>query len=120
MLKEILDTKVIKLLAYGTPDTKPDWGEDGNYQVEPPTGFWPDYVHFFMEQIHAQYGSDIQLERVWMTGEDGTNMVLNGTIHMTEPYYIYESVEFDLPKKWQFEFSCIVMGYEQTYFTNKV
>ena len=38
---------------------------------------------------------------------------------MTEPHYIYEAVEFEKPKKWSFDFSCIVMGYEQTYFTLK-
>jgi hypothetical protein len=32
--------------------------------------------------------------------------VLNGTVHMTEPYYIYESLYMDLPKKWSHEFSC--------------
>ena len=59
------------------------------------------------------------LERVWMLGEGGSNMVLNGSIHMTEPYYIYEAVAFEKPTKWSFDFSCIVMGYEQTYFTLK-
>ena len=72
-----------------------------------------------MQQFQSQYGDDIKLERVWMISDEGTNMVLNGSIHMTEPYYIYETVAFDEPKKWQFEFSCIVMGYEQTYFTLK-
>ena len=105
----------------GTPDDKPNWNEDGNYQVDPPTGFWPDYVKYFLGQFQKAYGEDIALERVWIKSEDGTgiNMVLNGTIHMTEPYFIYEAIEFETPKKWFFDFSCIVMGYEQTYFTLK-
>ena len=103
----------------GAPNDKPNWNEDGNYQVDPPTGFWPDYVKYFLGQFQKAYGEDIALERVWMKSEDGTNMVLNGTIHMTEPYFIYEAIEFETPKKWSFDFSCIVMGYEQTYFTLK-
>ena len=65
-----------------------------------------------------EYGQGIELERVWMK-ENGSNLILNGNIHMSEPYYIYEAIEFDTPKKWIFDFSCIVMGYEQTYFTLK-
>ena len=72
-----------------------------------------------MEQFQSQYGDDIKLKRVWVKGDEGTNMVLNGSIHMTEPYYIAESVAFEKPKKWLFEFSCIVMGYQQKYFTLK-
>ena len=103
----------------GTPNEKPNWNEDGNYQVDPPTGFWPDYVQYFLGQFQKEYGYDIKLERVWMNSDEGSHMVLNGTIHMTEPYYIYDAIEFDKPKKWMFDFSCIVMGYEQTYFTLK-
>jgi len=119
LLKDILDQRKIKILAYGTPDDKPNWNEDGNYQVDPPTGFWPDYVKYFLGQFQKAYGEDITLERVWMKSEDGTNMLLNGTIHMTEPYFIYEAIEFETPQKWFLDFSCIVMGYEQTYFTLK-
>ena len=102
----------------GTPEDKPNWHEDGNYQVDPPTGFWPDYMRYFMGHFRNEYGQDIELERVWMK-ENGSNLILNGNIHMSEPYYIYEAIEFDTPKKWIFDFSCIVMGYEQTYFTLK-
>ncbi|CAE8607458.1 unnamed protein product [Polarella glacialis] len=38
----------------------------------------------FMAKFRAKYGNDIQLERVWRKA-GGTDMVLNGTIHMTEP-----------------------------------
>ena len=60
----------------GTPNDKPNWNEDGNYQVDPPTGFWPDYLNYFLGQFQKAYGEDIALERVWMKSEDGTNMVL--------------------------------------------
>ena len=38
LLKDILDKRVLRILASGTPDDKPNWHEDGNYQVDPPTG----------------------------------------------------------------------------------
>merc|ERR1719183_2368602 len=68
-----------------------------------------------MRYFRAAYGNDIALERVWMTA-GGTDMLLNGSIHMTEPYYIYENLWNDRLKKWSHEFSCIVMGYEQQFF----
>jgi len=115
LLKNVLDTKKLRILSYGTPDDLPNWHQDGNYQVTPHTGFWPEYMNFFMKHFRDAYGNDIELERVWMkTG--GTDLVLDGSIHMTEPYYIYENLHLDRPKKWNHEFSCIVVGYEQQFF----
>ena len=71
-----------------------------------------------MGHFRNEYGQDIELERVWIK-ENGSDLILNGNIHMSEPYYIYEAIEFNKPKKWIFDFSCIVMGYEQSYFTLK-
>ena len=94
--------------------------EDGNYQVDPPTGFWPDYMDYFMKHFRAEYGSDIKLERVWMDNNMGTEMVLAGIVHMTEPYYIYEGLSLGKePKKWSHDFSAIIMGYEQQFMTLK-
>jgi len=117
LLKNVLDTRKLRMLAFGLPDDKPDWKQDGNYKVSPATGFWPDYVRAFMVKFRAAYGQDIQLERVWMKG--GTALVLNGSIHMTEPYYIYENLYNNRVKKWSHDFSCVVMGYEQSFFSKK-
>ncbi|CAE8589363.1 unnamed protein product [Polarella glacialis] len=119
LLKDVLDSKKLRVLAFGKPGNYPNWAQDGNYQAIPPTGFWPDYMNFFMARFRAEYGSDIVLERVWQTGNAGTEMVLNGTVHMTEPYYIYEGLYMDRPKKWSHEFSCVVMGYQQNFFALK-
>ena len=51
LLKEVLETRVLKILAHGSPGNKPNWKEDGNYQVDPPTGFWPDDVGYFLGQL---------------------------------------------------------------------
>jgi len=118
LLQDVLQTRRLRILAYGSADDKPDWHQDGNYQVDPPTGFWPDYMESWMAHFKAAYGNDIVLERVWMTS-GGTDLVLNGTIHMTEPYYIYENLWDDRPKKQNHEFSCVVMGYEQQFFAQK-
>eukprot|EP00747_Dinoflagellata_sp_TGD_P187095 gnl/TRDRNA2_/TRDRNA2_44577_c0_seq1.p1 gnl/TRDRNA2_/TRDRNA2_44577_c0~~gnl/TRDRNA2_/TRDRNA2_44577_c0_seq1.p1 ORF type:complete len:598 (-),score=140.32 gnl/TRDRNA2_/TRDRNA2_44577_c0_seq1:323-1879(-) len=115
LLADVLKTRKLKILAYGSPDELPDWKQDGNYEVDPPTGFWPDIMDFFMAHFKKAYGDDIQLERVWMKA-GGTDKVLSGEIHMTEPYYIYENLWKDRVKKWGFEFSCVVMGYEQQFF----
>jgi len=118
LLKDVLDNKKLRILSYGSPDALPDWHQDGNYQVNPPTGFWPDYMRDFMELFRAQYGADIELERVWMLS-GGTEKVLSGEIHMTEPYYIYENFHDGAVKKWSHTFSCIVLGYDQQFFAKK-
>jgi len=118
LLRDVLDTRRLKILSYGSADSPPNWGQDGNYQVIPHTGFWPDYMDMWMAHFKAAYGDDIVLERVWMTS-GGTELLLNGTIHMTEPYYIYENLWSDQVKKWSHEFSCVVMGYEQNFFAQK-
>jgi len=108
LLKDVLTTKKLRVLGYGTADKLPNWHQDGNYQVTPHTGFWPIYMNFFMKHFQAAYGSDIVLERVWMKA-GGTDSVLNGTIHMTEPYYIYENLHANRLKKWSHEFGCVVL-----------
>jgi len=118
LLKDVLDSRRLKVLAFGSPDKLPNWKQDGNYQAVPPTGFWPDYMDFWMSHFKAAYGNDIVLERVWMK-EGGTEKIQDGSIHMTEPYYIYENLWKDRPKKWSHEFSCVVMGYEQNFFARR-
>jgi len=118
LLKDVLDSRRLKVLAYGSPEEKPNWAQDGNYKVVPPTGFWPNYMEFWMSHFRAAYGNDIILERVWMTS-GGTEKVQDGSIHMTEPYYVYENLWKDRPKKWSHEFSCVVMGYEQNFFARR-
>jgi hypothetical protein len=116
LLKDVLDTRMLRILAFDSDKGKPDWHQDGNYQVDPPTGFWPDYMRYFMAHFKEAYGNDIELERVWYSSGGSTAALLEGTIHMTEPYYIYESLWEARPKKWSHEFSCIVSGYEQQFF----
>ena len=120
LLASVLEKRTLRILAYGKADSKPNWHEDGNYQVDPPTGFWPDYVDYFMKHFREEYGSDIKLERVWMDNDMGTEMVLAGIVHMTEPYYIYEGLALGKePRKWSHDFSAIIMGYEQQFMTLK-
>lgn len=119
LLKNVLQTRKLKILAYGNASDLPNWHQDGNYKVAPPTGFWPEYMDYFMKHFRDAYGDDIELERVWMKA-GGTNMVLSGAIHMTEPYYIYENLHNNEPKKWNHRFSCVVMGYEQQFISRQI
>ena len=56
LLKDVIETRVLKILAHGTLDNKPNWYEDGNYQVDPPTRFWPNYVGYFLGQLQRSMG----------------------------------------------------------------
>lgn len=121
LLADVLQQRKLKILAVGDASNLPDWQQDGNYQANPPTGFWPHYMNSFMTQFRAAYGNDIELERVWHSPSSDTSLVMSGEVHMTEPYYIYENLYDGTGemKKWSHSFSCIVMGYEQQFFGRK-
>jgi hypothetical protein len=117
LLRDVLDTRRLKILALGQDNERPDWNDDGNYQVDPPTGFWPTYMNLFMDHFRAEYG-DIALERVWVSPSADTRRVINGDVHMTEPYYVAENLYDGTGemKKWSHRFGCIVMAYDKTFF----
>eukprot|EP01068_Selenidium_serpulae_P002037 Selendium_serpulae@DN2137_c0_g1_i1.p1 len=58
-LRAVLDTE--QLLISGM---EADWGTDGDYTVDPPQGFWPDYLRLVVTALNAEYKKNIQI--VWM------------------------------------------------------
>jgi hypothetical protein len=68
LLKQILETKKLKILSSGPSN----WGDnDGNYLVSPPIGFYPDYLDAILEQFKNFSGPDkekygaIVIERIY-------------------------------------------------------
>ncbi|CAH1793528.1 unnamed protein product [Owenia fusiformis] len=94
LLKTILDTKIFKLGAYGPFH----WGEnDGNYLVDPPTGFYPDLMTAIFEEFKnlsgpdgVKYGDDITLERVWSKTSNFKDL-FDGVSYITEPYFFVDA-----------------------------
>lgn len=95
-----------------------DWGSDGNYTANPPTGYWPDYFNAIEAQFKQQYG--FGFDRVYFsTSADVNNALINGTIDATEPYWTIDSFHNNRARKHLMEMSCITMGYDSTFFTRR-
>jgi hypothetical protein len=98
LLKNILQNRKIKILADGPYN----WGDnDGNYLVNPPTGFYPDLLDAIFQEFQNLSGPDnqtyglIQVERVYTNQSTFPWYYLfDGTTHMTEPYYILDAVYY--------------------------
>merc|ERR1711974_100447 len=98
LLRTALDDKELKIGALGPYD----WGgNDGNYKVTPPTGYYPDWLTEFCKQFNALKGADgvaynsggtIRCTRVYKKGSGGVFADLFDSVsHVTEPYYIVDS-----------------------------
>ncbi|CAH1778322.1 unnamed protein product [Owenia fusiformis] len=94
LLKTILETRVFKLGAFGPFH----WGDnDGNYLVNPPTGFYPDLMSAIFEEFKnlsgpdgVKYGDDITLERIWSKMSNFQNL-FDGVSYITEPYFVIDA-----------------------------
>lgn len=128
LLETVLEKRVLTVAAIGQLDKDYgyDWKEDGNYEVTPPVGFWPEFLDAIFLNFQNMYGSDIVLERKWypssMTVLDA---VMNGEADMTEPYFAVDAFyEFaasgkSVSRKSAFGMSCTLLGYDSTFFTLK-
>ena len=115
VLKDILDTGVLKVAALGPYD----WGVDGNYtNADEPTGFWPDYLSALVAELAYGMGADIALERVYAPSSAATlQLLLDGEAHVSEPYFATNGLFGGLPRQDAFHMSCTTVGYDSTFFT---
>ena len=113
-LRDVLDTGVLKVAAFGPRD----WGVDGNYTADPPTGFWPDYLSALVAALADGMGAPIAMERVYANSATATlQLLLDGEAHISEPYFATNGLFGGLPRQDAFHMSCTAMGYDSTFFT---
>jgi len=97
-----------------------DWGgTDGNYKVDPPVGFWPDYYTHLETEFKQTY--DMTFERVYYTTSaalmDGLN---SGACHASEPYMMLGSAHTgSTSRKTAFDETCITSATNDKYFTKR-
>ena len=96
-----------------------NWGAtDGDYTVEPPTGFWPDYYRQLERHFLSQYG--MRFTRAWYpTSAQVLQSVQNGTAHMTEPYMMLGAAHGDTSRKTSFGVSCTTGATQDKYITRR-
>ncbi|RMZ99795.1 hypothetical protein BpHYR1_046149 [Brachionus plicatilis] len=95
LLRDILDSQEIRVLAQGPAD----WGiNDGNYLLDPPVGFYPDFLEAVVDEFKNLSGPDkelygqIKIRRIFSNKSPFPWYYLfNGTAHLTEPYFILDA-----------------------------
>jgi len=130
-LYKVLESGVLRVAGF-----QADWGSDGNYKADPPTGFWPDLLSATIAKIRTAYNKNeetLQVKRVFL---DTSSAILTALKHgvaapeesradMTEPYMFVSSFFRD-PEDGQnyfrherFQMSCAIGSAEHTGFTEK-
>ena len=113
-LRDVLDTGVLKVAALGPYD----WGVDGDYTADKPTGFWPDYLSALVAALADGMGAPIAMERVYAASSaDTLQLLLDGEAHISEPYFATNGLFDGVPRQDAFHMSCTTLGYDSTFFT---
>jgi len=95
-----------------------DWGVDGNYTADPPTGFWPEVLDAIGHGVLGHTG--LSFRRVFFGSSDEVmQAVLDGSVDVTEPYWTVSSWYLGEARKYNFAMGCFVVGSEHHYFTRK-
>ncbi|KAA0150805.1 hypothetical protein FNF31_06953 [Cafeteria roenbergensis] len=115
-LREVLDTGYLQIAALGPAD----WGVDGNYELDPPVGFWPDYVAGIAKAIADKYSlGRVQVNRTFYPSSTQVlDAVRTRRHHLTEPYFNTGAFYRGVPRRVGMHASCSVLGYDSTFFVN--
>eukprot|EP00941_MAST-03F_sp_MAST-3F-sp1_P002196 g2196.t1 len=95
-----------------------DWHQDGNYKVDPPTGFWPDYFRGLEAKLKPQ--GTVLVRKYFSTSQEVMEALENNTIDVTEPYWTVDSFYKNRARSWTFDAGCTTLGYESSFFTPKI
>ncbi len=96
-----------------------DWGYQGNYRVDPMTGYWVEYMNAIFAHFKAAYPS-VSLVHVWNTTSNNVMQdVLEGRADATLPYFHLNGWYGgnSQARTEVFEPSCTVEGAEDVFFT---
>jgi hypothetical protein len=95
-----------------------NWGYQGNYEVHPYTGYWPDLTAAIESKLRAQYTWFNGFNRSW---SQTSNILLesleNGITDASDAYFIVNGAYKGRNRQNTFEFSCAVIGQDSTFFT---
>jgi len=131
MLKDMFDSGVLKVGSLGKLDavtgaTGPaQWGYQGDYSANPPTGFWPEYEAAIFDELFTAYpaasnGDPITVTRVWNASSVGVmDAVSDGGAHMTAPYWTVPAFYNDVTRHYDLSMGCTTLGTEQWFFTKR-
>ncbi|CRH01066.1 hypothetical protein PRELSG_1141500 [Plasmodium relictum] len=85
VLNKILNNKEVKVGALKGKN----WGSIGNYEVNPPTGFWPELMYLIWKTISKKVFNDENAIKVkYLFFADVFNALNNNEIDMTDNYFL--------------------------------
>ena len=114
-LKDILDNKLVKIAGLYYNDLPA-----GDYTVNPPVGFWPEYARAIFKRIGDFYKVELKIEWVLFTqSNDIMTSVRSGESDLTDLYMILSSFYNGKDRIEAFSVSCSPGGYESTISVKK-
>jgi len=117
LLADVLQTG--KLRVAGVKWSK---GGAADYITNPsaPTGFWPEYMNAIANAMSSHYGQTITVQRVYYDNSDLVNKaVANGTVHMSEPYYVASGFHDSKPRIEALDMSCVTIATASAFSSTK-
>lgn len=114
LLKRVLDSRELKVAGVV-------WNQASiaNYQLETPTGFWPEYLDEIVAEINAHYSSNITVNRMYYAN---SNLVVDavgkGDVDMSEPYYYVAGFYDNSPRIEAMHSSCVTVGTQGNFIVN--
>ena len=90
----------------------------GDYTVNPPIGFWPEYLRAVVDRIGKHYGVTISIKwNLFSSSADIMDSVKSGESDMTDMYMILSSFYNGKDRIEAFSVTCSPGGYESTVST---
>jgi len=131
VLKQVLDRGELRVAVFDA-----NWGRDGNYKLENPTGFYPEMMNAIMPYLRDHYEKDettLALRRVAFDSSDEILEALRSgvaapeekQIDMTEPFMLVSGLytdpadELEYLRNERFHMSCTIGSAEIAGFTRK-
>lgn len=91
-----------------------NWGYQGNYLLDDPTGFWPELYNGIEASIGANF------TRLYYSGSNDVMAAIESDeADITEPYWTIGGIYKDQPRVELFKKSCTVLGTDSVFFTKK-
>ncbi|PFH33280.1 hypothetical protein BESB_084790 [Besnoitia besnoiti] len=97
-----------------------NWGQEGDYSVSPPVGYFPTYLQAIATKIGNHYKRRVVPEYLFFVrGEDAMKSVAQGTAHMTDIYFIQAYQQGSTSHLPEFYRTCPVSGSPNNLLTLK-
>lgn len=91
-----------------------NWGYQGNYTKDPPTGFWPELTNAIEASINANF-----IHQLYPDSAGVMAAIVSGEADMTDAYWTVGGSYGNQPLVELFEWSCIVLGTDTVFFVKK-